>query len=300
MTEEKLDALLSRQVSDDVRRARADCVVETNADTLAAARGQLGACFGALIAAHRPSWEVWRGSPGAIRAVTLDLDDTLWPVMPPILKAKEVLDAGIERLLPRAAAAGALQADVMKAGLEAARAGNPRVGHDLTELRRLSLLSYGDDVAAVDEVVAAFVRARSNVEPFLWPDVRDAIRALRDAGLAVGALTDGNCDVAVSVGDLFDFAVTAGDAGAEKPAAAPFLMAAAAAGCHPRHVVHLGDSVAKDLRGALDAGMSAVLVTRPEVPPPKELPPEDPRWTRAESLAAAVAGILERHADSGS
>ena len=40
----------------------------------------------------------------------------------------------------------------------------------------------------MDEVVAAFVRARSNVEPFLWPDVRDAIRALRDAGLAVGAL----------------------------------------------------------------------------------------------------------------
>ena len=32
------------------------------------------------------------------------------------------------------------------------------------EVRRLALLSYGDDAAAVDEVVSAFVRARSDVE----------------------------------------------------------------------------------------------------------------------------------------
>ena len=232
--------------------------------------------------------------------MTLDLDDTLWPVLPPIRRAREVLVEGIARSLPRARASGAADPDgeELKAALAGARARCPRLRADITELRREALLSYGDDPLAVDAVIADFVRARSDVKAFLWPDVRGAIRDLRSAGLAVGALTNGNCDVAVSVGDLFDFAVTAADAGAEKPAAAPFLMAAAAARCHPRHVVHVGDSATGDLRGALDAGMAAVLVTRPGIPEPSALPPEDARWTRADSLTAAVAAIMERRASS--
>lgn len=114
----------------------------------------------------------------------------------------------------------------------------------------------------------------------------------------VGALTNGNCDVSLHLSALFDFAVTAADAGAPKPHLPPFLAAAESAGCHPAEIVHVGDSIESDLVGALDAGMRAVLLNRPELPArtPAEIQamPEQSgeRWIEAASLAEAAEAIL--------
>ena len=56
---------------------------------------------------------------------------------------------------------------------------------------------------------------------------------------------------------LLDGVVTAGDAGAEKPGLAPFLMAATACGCAPREIVHIGDSVKSDTDRWTDRRMDA-------------------------------------------
>ena len=145
-----------------------------------------------------------------------------------------------------------------------------------------------------------FITARSDVVPHLFPDVLPALEALRAAGLKVGAITNGNCDVGRSLAAAFpiDFAVTAADAGAAKPDAPPFLQAAAAAGCHPQAIVHVGDSAVSDLAGALEFGMRAILLTRPELKPrsPEEaaaVPPADAaRWRELASMDAAVETIL--------
>jgi len=81
--------------------------------------------------------------------------------------------------------------------------------------------------------MAAFVAIRSDVGFAVYDDVAPHCTLLRASGLTVGSLTNGNCDVAQSgcaFGALFDFSLTAADAGAEKPGLAPFLHAV----CHTR------------------------------------------------------------------
>ena len=141
--------------------------------------------------------------------------------------------------------------------------------------------------------MTAFVAIRSDVGFAVYEDVAPHCNLLRASGLTVGSLTNGNCDVTQSggaFGELFDFSLTAADAGAEKPGLAPFLHAvrhaglepqasggpqanrgpqaglllalkcepcprqAAAAGVHPCAVVHVGDSIRSDLLGARCCG----------------------------------------------
>ncbi|CAE8584847.1 unnamed protein product, partial [Polarella glacialis] len=59
--------------------------------------------------------------------------------------------------------------------------------------------------------------------------------------------------------------VSAGSAGALKPAAAPFLCAAHTAGLADlRQMLHVGDSVRDDVCGAHRLGLRSVLLQRPE------------------------------------
>eukprot|EP00965_Chrysotila_dentata_P180866 5970149-Pleurochrysis_carterae.AAC.2 len=119
-----------------------------------------------------------------------------------------------------------------------AMASHPLLSHDFTQLRIVALrelrAEHGDEVsdAQIDQIVHDFTTWRSDVEAHLFDDVVESVRELRAAGIIVGAVTDGNTDVSRAgelVSSLFDFAITAADAGASKESAAPFLQAAAAA-----------------------------------------------------------------------
>mmetsp|Transcript_42468 Transcript_42468/g.111784 ORF Transcript_42468/g.111784 Transcript_42468/m.111784 type:complete len:202 (-) Transcript_42468:403-1008(-) len=184
----------------------------------------------------------------------------------------------------------------------------PLVAHDMTEMRRASLAQlasdHGDDESeAVDEVMRRFVKTRSDVEAFLYADTVQSLQAMRDRGLVVGALTNGNADVRLhdAVSRLFDFSIGAAEAGAAKPAASPFWMTAHAVGCHPAEIVHIGDDVITDLLGALKAGFRAILVSRPDQGPRKPQQIEalraikaDPgRWREVASLEEAVTVVAE-------
>lgn len=310
-SEEKLDAILARQLPDAEKRARADFVIETGGEGHAAARAQLAAVLEALRRSHADRWAAWirsppggggGGGPTALRCVTLDLDETCWPTMPPVLSAVASLEAHLETALPRAAAAGATSREAQRALLDSLREAEPHLAHDMTALRRAALRriaeAHGDELsdAALDAAMDVFLDARSRTSPHLFDDLRPAIAALRAAGLAVGAVTDGNADVRrdAELSELFDFSVTAADAGATKSAAAPFLIAAAAARCHVSEMVHIGDSVRYDLNGALACGVRAVLLSRASAPPRSAedeaaRPRRDDRWREVSSLAEASA-----------
>jgi len=136
----------------------------------------------------------------------------------------------------------------------------------------------------------------------VYDDAAPCVAAIRQLGLTVGALTNGNCDVTragESVASLFDVAVRADEAGAAKPSVAPFLRVAAACGCHPSEVVHVGDSIEADLRGALGCGMRAILLTRDGFvrsgsDARAERPPaDDARWREVATLEQAASVVRE-------
>src|SRR5690606_8076650 len=64
------------------------------------------------------------------------------------------------------------------------------------------------------------------------------------------------------IGDRFSFWLAADQVGVRKPDPRIFRMAAAAADCHPRELVHVGDEIEADVLGAKRAGVRAVLLDR--------------------------------------
>jgi HAD superfamily hydrolase (TIGR01509 family) len=287
MTEEKLQFVLAKQLPDEMKRAAADHIIDTGPtrlgfDSFAPARSSLAKVLVSLAHHHEAAYATWRDTPAPssslpqlpsaaapVRAVSFDLDDTLFPTMPPIVAASKCLEAAIQKHMPAAYAAGAGDMIAQRNHLKTIADSLPSLAHDYNELRRGALISlahthgHAEDTAAI--VLDAFVTARSDVAGHFYSDAKPAIATLRAAGLRVGACTNGSCDVSLhdDVSQHFDFSVTAADAGCSKPAPVPFWFAANAAGVRPCELVHIGDDEIADLAGALEAGCRAILVTRP-------------------------------------
>lgn len=101
-----------------------------------------------------------------------------------------------------------------------------------------------------------------------YDDVRPALQRLRDAGIAVGVVSNSDGDyqrrklVAAGLADLVPGAVFSGDVGVAKPAPEIFMAGADSLGLAPAQVVYVGDRWATDVLGALAAGLAAVWVNR--------------------------------------
>ncbi|MCM5679841.1 HAD family hydrolase [Schlegelella sp. S2-27] len=207
-------------------------------------------------------------------ALTLDLDDTLWPIWPAIARAEAVLHAWLAERAPATAA----RHDVASLRLlrdEVARE-RPQWAHDLTAIRleslRLALTQCGDDPALADDAFAVFFAERQRVD--LFDDVLPALDRLASRYQLI-ALSNGNADLQqVGLARWFRAAVSARSFGVGKPDARIFLEACRQAGAAPGQVLHIGDDLALDVQGALAAGLQAAWVVRPQVhPTPGEAPP---------------------------
>ena len=206
-----------------------------------------------------------------IRAITLDLDDTLWAIHPVIHRAERGLYAWLGEHYPRITAMHS-RAEILQQ--RAALADEfPEHSHDYTFMRRTVLArlgiaaNYGEQL--VDEAMAVFDALRNDVE--IWPEVRPALEALRKNFVLV-AVTNGNANLKmVGIDDLFHDVVTARTAGAAKPAQKIFDAAVRAGGAAPEQTLHVGDHPEFDVDGAIGAGLRAVWVNRSNKPWPKEL-----------------------------
>jgi 2-haloalkanoic acid dehalogenase type II len=196
------------------------------------------------------------------RAITLDLDDTLWPIAPVIEQAETALHDWMLVHAPNAAARYPVAA--MRALRDAVALANPHLAHDYTAQRKLSLAhaftECGHDAELVEAAFAAFHAARNRVE--LYPDVDAALDRLA-AHAPLAALTNGNADLAqIGLHHRFVFALCAREHGSAKPEADIFHAACARLGVAPHEVLHVGDDSELDIVGAARAGLRTCWINR--------------------------------------
>ena len=140
-----------------------------------------------------------------IRAITFDLDDTLWPFAPIGERIETALHAWFIEHSPRTAERFPISE--MRHLRERVFAQFPEHAHDLGLLRRLTieraLKESGDDPALASAAYAIFFRERNRVD--FYPDAMDCLRRIA-ARLPVAALTNGNADLAaIGIAGLFRF-----------------------------------------------------------------------------------------------
>ena len=198
-----------------------------------------------------------------IRAITLDLDDTLWPVWPTIQRAELVLTDWLTEHAP-ATAALSQEPEVKKSVRAEINARHADRAHDLSFLRleaiRAMLVQAGDPSHLAESAFEIFFAERQRVDLF-----DDALAALRfwSQRYPVVALSNGNADVErVGIGQYFHASVSAKSLGVAKPDLRIFVAGAEAAGVTPQQVLHIGDDAHADAFGALAAGMQVAWLNR--------------------------------------
>jgi len=210
-----------------------------------------------------------------IRAITIDLDDTLWAIHPVIARAEQRLHdwlaehypLTIERFTPDAVQT--LRSEVAEEFADRA--------HDLGFLRRAVLRRMGEAVgygaSLVDDAFAIFYEARNDVE--IFPGVLPALESLRQNYVLI-ALTNGNADLdKIGIRDLFDDVISALTAGSAKPSRGIFDAAVRAGGADAQRTLHVGDNPQQDIDGARRAGLKTVWVNRNGYEWPEDLPVPD-------------------------
>lgn len=212
---------------------------------------------GAVNAAPPPDFERRR-----ILAISLDLDDTLWPVEPAILLAERMLDEWLRE--HHGAVATQWPVAAMRSLRETIAAERPDLAHDFTAQRRLTLArafaacGFGDE--HVGSAFDVYYDARNRVD--CYDDAIPALEALA-ARMPLVSISNGNADLErIGLGHHFAHRISARDFGRAKPDPAIFIDACARLGIAPRHVLHVGDDPLLDVIGAQRAGLSTAWLNR--------------------------------------
>jgi len=190
------------------------------------------------------------------RAVFLDALGTLVELEPPWISLRDMVPAEVsdERLIEALKAEMAYYKEHAHEGCDEA---------SLAELRErcAGIVSekLGMDVT-VDELVAA-------IRFSAYPDAIPALRALRNRGLSLVAVSNWDCSLprvldGCGLGELLDGTVTSAETGSRKPDPAIFVRALELAGCDAADALHVGDTAEEDVVGARAAGIRPLLIDR--------------------------------------
>ncbi|MBW8823193.1 MAG: HAD family hydrolase [Xanthomonadales bacterium] len=233
--------------------------------------------------------------PTAIRALTLDLDDTLWPFPPIGERIERVLHAWFEHHSPPTAVMFPIQA--MRELRQQLIRRHPELAHDASTLRQRgiehALRESGGDPALAGPAYEAFYEERNRVE--FYDDAIDALQRLA-ARFPIIALTNGNADLGrIGIAHLFRGIVTARDFGTGKPDPAIFHHACTLLGALPEQTLHVGDDIELDVIGAQAAGLQTAWINRTDAVWPADARAPDATFT---TLSACTDWLDAHHADS--
>ncbi|MDH3671697.1 MAG: HAD-IA family hydrolase [Gammaproteobacteria bacterium] len=197
-----------------------------------------------------------------IKAITFDLDGTLWALEPVIAEADRKLHEWFALHYPAISSAFSIY-DMQQLRTELLE-WDPTLRHDVTELRKSSIRIAAErvsiDPTVAEEAFEVFIVYRNQVE--LFDDVLPVLKRLRNQYMLC-SLTNGNADVVrVGLGDIFDHALTAADVGSAKPEPAMFMEACRLTGNTPEQMLHVGDEAETDIFGANTAGFRTIWINR--------------------------------------
>lgn len=167
-----------------------------------------------------------------VRAMTFDLDDTLYDNRPVMDKTEEEVIAFIRQYDPRFSE---LPADYINVFRDRIRRQQPEIFHDVSRWR---LLSW---------------RSRIDVPQ----STHDTLTALA-ARIPLVAITNGNMEPEkCGLADYFTFILKAGPDGRAKPFCDMYRTAAQRLALPAENILHVGDNLNTDVEGALCSGMQA-------------------------------------------
>jgi len=144
----------------------------------------------------------------------------------------------------------------------------PELRHDYLRVRRMSMhaafeqsgLSGTAAHEIIERALDVFMAARNEVE--LYPEVLDCLTRL-SRRFPLASLTNGNADVArIGLGHYFKATISAHAHGTSKPDPTLFHIACRELACDPDEVLHVGDDMELDVRGARAAGMHVIWMNR--------------------------------------
>lgn len=198
----------------------------------------------------------------SIRAITFDLDDTLWDIEVVIVQAERHVYEWLSRHCPKVTERYSPQ-DMREIRVRVVD-DFPHYSHDMSELRRLAFArmfegsGYGEEW--VDRTFEEFLAMRNRVE--LFPDAVPALTRLTQH-FPLGSVTNGNADLCrIGIHHHFAATITARDYGVAKPHPDLFLAACSALQCEPHQVLHIGDHPEHDVLGAAGAGLGTIWLNR--------------------------------------
>ena len=192
------------------------------------------------------------------RAITIDLDDTLWDCHPVIREAESKLWEWLETNYPKISDnyTQEMAADLRKKVVK----DYPKKSHDYKFLRRSVLrtifLTSGYDQKFAEDAFDFFDMHRNNVTLF-----EGAIETLEllSSKFRVIALTNGNADlVKIGINHLFFDVIHAADFGYAKPDIKIFNEAIRRSGVNKKDIYHVGDHPVNDIVGAQKAGLRTI------------------------------------------
>jgi putative hydrolase of the HAD superfamily len=209
-----------------------------------------------------------------IKAISLDLDDTLWPIWPTIERAEKVLHDWLVEHAPMAAALFS-SPSALREIRDYMATNRPELKHDLSAVRResirLALYRAGENPLLADKAFDVFFAERQRVD--LFEDARPALEFL-SARFPLVSVSNGNADLQrVGLSAFFCAAISAREFGVGKPDPRIFHAAAGAVDLTPQQMLHVGDDATLDALGAINAGMQAAWLNRADHLWPHELQP---------------------------
>lgn len=233
----------------------------------------------------------------SIKAITFDLDDTLWHNQHAIPEAERRTFEYLVTHCPNISNFHSIES--IRRLIAQVLAEQPEFIHRISRLRIVALTraliesGYADDVAQRHAQAAfdIFLDARHQVTFFTH-----ALQILEQLHnrFQLGALTNGNADInRLPIKPYFDFSFCAEEFGSSKPDPTLFRAALDHTGLQPEQCIHVGDNYDHDVIGARQAGFHAIWVNFDGKPSPDNETQTDEVRCLSE-LPGAIDAIISR------
>ena len=230
-----------------------------------------------------------------IKAVTFDLDDTLWPLYDVIMNSHKLSNDWLINKHPQMKEIlfSTKEREMWQRLIKA----EPSLANRLSELRKkvieTLLVENGVEISSAsmdsDKAFKIFLDERHKVTYF--ENVLEVLARLKEV-YQLGVLTNGNASIeTLGIDHLFDFYLNAEMVNDSKPGAKMFEEAISITNLKPNEICHVGDHPVNDVEGALNVGFKAIWLNALDNSWPDEQECHVPEVKNWKDLEAAIAAF---------